>query len=202
MSVCQLAVIQLAQIAGRAQILPRLAVDVAGVTCRRWLLRLLGLLASLTLGNSCLNSVLNLTPQVAAKAVLLHQVAALPDDVGQFTVIQLAQILRRAQILPRLAIDVAGVTCRRLLRLLRLLGLLASLTLSRCILNRIAHLVLQPPRKPSCCNSARPCRIAAHQLTVVQLAQIAAGAQILTRLAIDVAAVTGPLLLRLLGLLL
>jgi hypothetical protein len=52
----------------------------ACISCRR-LLRLLGLLAALTLGNSCiLNSVLNLTLQVAAKAVLLHQVAALPDE--------------------------------------------------------------------------------------------------------------------------
>jgi hypothetical protein len=70
-------------------------------------LRLLGLLAALTLGNSCLNSVLHLTLQVAAKAVLLHQVAALPDDVCQLAVIQLAHIAGRAQILPRLAVDVA-----------------------------------------------------------------------------------------------
>jgi hypothetical protein len=169
------------------------------VSCR-WLLRLLGLLAALTLGNSCLNGVLHLTLQIAAKAVLLHLVAALPDDVCQLAVIQLAHIAGRAQILPRLAVDVAGVTCRRLLRLL---GLLASLTLSRCRLHRIAHLVLQPPPQAVLLQQrpALPDRI--DQLTVVQLAHVAAGAQILPRLAIDVAAVIGPLLLlRLLGLLL
>jgi hypothetical protein len=117
------------------------------------------------------------------------------------TVIQLAHIARRAQILPRLAIDVAAVTCRWLLRLLRLLRLLASLTLSRCRLHRIAHLVLQPPPQAVLLQQrpALPDRI--DQLTVVQLAHIARRAQILPRLAIDVAAVTCRWLLRLLRLL-
>jgi hypothetical protein len=76
----------------------------------------------------------------------LHQVAALPDDVCQVAVIQLAQIAGRAQILPRLAVHVAGVTCRRLLRLLRLL---AALALGNSCLNACRTCRCRLPRRPS-----------------------------------------------------